>query len=449
MAIHNVEVAIIGAGIGGLATAHHAGYDSSLLIESKPYYSGHVHSEVVEGFTWDDGPHVSFTVNKYVEELLAMFVDDQYEKMVPTVSNYYQGHWIPHPAQINLSAVPEPLRTRCLESFLATRDDNREPANYQEWIDIAFGPVFAATFPAAYTRKYWTVEPAQLATEWIGNRVLKPSVEDVLKGMEPVAGWTGPHYMADKRNRYPTTGGFMGYTHYMGSRARMLLGTSVESVDLPQRRLMLSNGDVVEYKNLVNTMPLKAFIHACINATPELRMQADLLTCTHFLRIDLAVDHPARRPESWFYVYDEDKYSTRVSVMEKFAASNAPANTTAIQVEVYGSEYRALPHDDTAVVKTVIDEMVEMGMIDSPAALRYANHKRVPQGNPIFDHNRKAVIDAIHGFLEPFGVELVGRYGEHRYLMTDACIISGRRAASRVTGKDLGDDPEVFLSKGG
>ena len=42
-----------------------------------------------------------------------------------------------------------------------------------------------------------------------------------------------------------------------------------------------------------------------------------------------------------------------------------------------------------------------------------------------------------------------GRYGEHKYLMTDACIISARRAAERIRGEKPFEDPRVYLSDEG
>ena len=180
----DTKIAIIGAGISGLATSYHLGHRDCAIFEATDHYAGHVHSEVRDGFTWDDGPHISFTTNEYVRSLFAELVDDAYEECPIRPSNYYQGHWIEHPAQTHLYQVPEPLRSECLASFLNTRTDDREPRNYQDWLDQSMGPVFAQNFPAAYTRKYWTTEPANLDTDWIGVRVLKPDVDDVVAGAE-------------------------------------------------------------------------------------------------------------------------------------------------------------------------------------------------------------------------------------------------------------------------
>ena len=449
MPTYNCKNVIIGAGISGLAASYHLERSETVILESTDHYAGHVHSEFVDGFTWDDGPHMSFTVNDYAREFLADMVDQEFDSMPSVASNYYQGHWISHPAQVNLFQVPEPLRTTCLESFLATRDDDRSPNNYQDWLDIAFGPVFASTFPAAYTRKYWTVEPSQLATEWVGNRVMKPSIEQVREGAMNSIGLQSPHYLAGKDTRYPRKGGFMSYTHKMARAADLRLNSPVVSVDLSKRVVRVADGTEYRYENLVSTMPLRKFVK-CIDAAPSVvRDAAERLTATNFLRVDVAVNHPAIRPETWVYVYDEDKYSVRISVTEKFGRSNAPKDTTGIQVEVYGSEYRACPADLEAVKSGVVDELIEMGMIEGREHLRYVNCKFVPQGNPIFDHYRKEAMREITAYLDRNGVHLVGRYAEHKYLMTDACVLSGRRAADRIKGGDGSAFDEVFISSAG
>jgi protoporphyrinogen oxidase len=440
----------LGAGIAGLAVSHHLHHKDTVIFEKQPYYGGHIHTEVVDGFVWDDGPHVSFTSNKYVQCFLADMVEDAYEIVATKASNYFRGNWIAHPAQVNLYQVPEPLRTACLDSFLASRDVEGTPKNYREWIHMAFGEVFAETFPAAYTRKYWTVDPVDLATEWVGNRVMKPAVEEVLAGAKGSIGLQTVHYAVNRESRYPTHGGFMAYTHKMARGATIRLNCALEQVTFGARKLRFSDGSEVSYRRLVSTIPLKTLIQLSTDAPPGVRAAAKMLTCTNFLRVDVAVNHPARRPETWMYVYDEDKLSVRISHMEHFSPNNAPPGCSAIQVEVYGSEYRPVPADLDKVKSTVIAELVEMGLVDDKNAVRYINIKFVPYGNPIFDHNRAAAMQTVTEFLDHQGVLLVGRYGEHKYLMTDACIISARRAAATVTGIDPDTEASaVYLSAAG
>jgi len=119
-----MDTLILGAGLAGLSASYHIGHDKCLILEKHLHNCGHLHSETREGFTWDQGPHVSFTKSDYVRDLFAKSVLGEFDEYEVKIANYYQGHWINHPAQSNLYQVPEPLRSRCLESFLQTRGGN-------------------------------------------------------------------------------------------------------------------------------------------------------------------------------------------------------------------------------------------------------------------------------------------------------------------------------------
>jgi protoporphyrinogen oxidase len=279
---------------------------------------------------------------------------------------------------------------------------------------------------------------------------MKPAVDEVLAGAKGSIGLQTIHYAVNRESRYPTRGGFMGYTHKMARGADIRLSCAARQVTFGSRRVRLEGGSEVSYDRLVSTIPLKMLIRLSTDAPATVRDAAEALTCTQFLRVDVAVNHPARRPETWMYVCDEDKLSVRISHMEHFAPSNAPAGCSAVQVEVYGSEYRAVPTDFQQVKSRVVAELVDMGLVDGADAVRYVNVTFVPSGNPIFDHNRAPALKIITEFLDRHGVLLVGRYGEHKYLMTDACIISARRAAAIAAGKDPDEEGgSVYLSAAG
>ncbi len=210
------------------------------------------------------------------------------------------------------------------------------------------GPVFAETFPAAYTRKYWTTEPANLDTDWIGIRVLKPDLDDVVAGAEGPLG-RSTYYVAGRDARYPSRGGFMAYTHRMAEGADIRYRRPARADRPRQATHVLRRRRRATYEQLVSTMPLPAFVAAAVDAPDSVRDAAALLRCTNFLRVDVAAAHPTRRDELWMYVYDEDKFSVRISITENFSPHNAPPGKTGIQVEVYGSEYRPVPDDHDVV----------------------------------------------------------------------------------------------------
>jgi len=403
------------------------GHNACEIYESKPYFGGHIYSEVRDGFIWDDGPHVSYTDNEYVKTLFAESVKGQYVEYETYVSNYYRGQWIEHPAQSNLYQISEPLRSQCLKSFLESRAQlasQPKPLNYQDWLYQAFGQVFAETFPAAYTRKYWTTDPINLGIDWIGKRVFYPSIEDVSEGAKgPLDRQT---YWVNKW-RYPSFGGFLSYAQMFADNACLRYNKTLVEINFAKRHLKFSDQSQADFKRLVSTIPLPVLIKCAEDAPQDVKDAAALLRCTNFYLVEVAANHPAKRKEQWMYVYDEDKLSTRISIMDHFSPNNAPASRTGISVEVYGSHYRPLPADRDEVSRRVQQELIEMGLLESLDAVISAHVRFVPWGNVIYDHNRRAALDRINEFLDHHGVSSVGRFAEWGYLMTHDCVLQSKR----------------------
>jgi protoporphyrinogen oxidase len=435
-------VTVLGGGISGLAVSYYVGHDKCVIYEADSHYGGHVYSEEQAGCVWDDGPHVSYTRNEYIQQLFSELVAGQFEEVQAEVVNYYQGHWIDHPAQSNLYQVPEPLRTACLKSFLESRVENGNgqppPTNYEQWIHQAFGRVFASTFPAVYTRKYWTREPADLGTDWIGKRVYYPKIEDVTAGAKAPLGRST--YWVNLW-RYPSKGGFYTYTHKLAEGANIAYGKKLVAVNFKDHRLGFEDGTKATFDTLVSTLPLPVLIKCAEDAPADVRDAASQLMATRLLLVRVTANHKSVRKEPWLYVYDHDKISTRVSIQENFSPHNAPPGKTALSVEVCGSNAKPLPTDRNAVVDQVKQELIEMGLLESPAAVDAVSVRYCPWGQVVYDHNRRPALDRINRFLESFGVIRAGRYSQWGYMMTHDCVLRGKKIAEHLANgkQELGD----------
>ncbi len=449
---------ILGAGLSGLSCSWHLGHERCLLLEKDAKPFGHIAAEQRDGFTWDPGPHVSFTKHEYVRTLFAESVGGEFDEYEVNTGNYYRGHWIDHPAQSALHQVPEPLRSQCLESFLQTRTAEpgtaAAPQNYQQWLERAFGPAFANHFPAAYTRKYWTREPADLTTSWVGQRVFYPAVDDV------VAGSKGPlerktHYIT--KVRYPRRGGYQSFAGKLAVGANIRFGAEVIAVDLDARQVFTGDGRCCPFDRLINTLPLPLFVNLCRGVPDGVRQAAAALSCSQLLLVNVRAPHATLRPENWIYVYDEDKLSTRIHYVEKLTPGNAPPGWTGVQAEVYFSRHRPLSASPEQVGERVVDELIEMGLIDSAACAdseQISHHVRYcPWANVIFDHDTVPALDTIWSWLETKGLAreaddldpltdwnalpaqrpapgrlaMAGRFGQWKYYWTDDCVLRGRQ----------------------
>jgi protoporphyrinogen oxidase len=452
-------ILILGAGLAGIATSHHIGHDSCLVVEKTHRPLGHVASETVDGFTWDQGPHVSFTKHEYVRELFADGVDGAFEEYEVKVGNHYRGHWIDHPAQTALHQVPEPLRSECLRSFLESRpaagQEPSAPADYAAWLQASLGPVFARHFPAVYTRKYWTVAAAELSTDWVGGRVLKPDPQDVIDGSRGPLART-MHYIS--KVRYPSRGGYQAFAAKMARGCRIRHGAEVVHVDLTQRQVHLASGERIGFTHLVNTLPLPVFLHACAGLPAEVRDAADALSCSQLMLVNAALPHATRRPEHWLYVYDDDMLSTRINFTERLSPHNAPPGWSGVQTEVYFSRHRPLDMGADALARRVLDELVAMGIADA-GAKAHVHTRFAPWANVIFHHATAPALETIWRWLERQGLErsaddthpltdwsragtapaegrlfMAGRFGQWKYFWSDDCVLRGRQLGHALRG---------------
>ncbi|MGH8588704.1 MAG: protoporphyrinogen/coproporphyrinogen oxidase [Gammaproteobacteria bacterium] len=432
------RVAIIGSGMAGYGAAHRLEEEGirPVLFEQRDHYGGHTASHRVEaGFTFDEGPHVSFTADRRIQNLLAANISDDYETIYARVNNYWHGHWIKHPVQVNLHGLPTELVLRILGDFIATA--HREPppiTNYEEWLRASLGDALAETFPMEYTRKYHTTDARNLTTDWIGPRLYRPKLGEVLAGaLSPET--DDVHYITEFR--YPRNGGFVSYLRGFMERVDVRLKHRVVGIAPTERRLSFSNGGAAEYDRLISSVPLPDLV-PMIEGTPRDVVEAsERLACSEVVVVNVGVERPDLLHAHWSYFYDPDVLFARLSTPHLQSAHNVPDGAGSLQAECYFSKkYRPLWMDREQVIERVIGDLRTCGILrdDDRILLRQAMHIR--HANVIFDHDRADAVAIIHGYLDELGIGYCGRYGEWGYLWTDESFISGERAAERILAAD-------------
>lgn len=429
----NLNVAIIGSGVAGLAALDKL-LDADLracAYEAQPTWGGHTRSDLVEGFTFDEGPHVSFTKDDRVRETFARGAGEVLE-IDASIANTYDGKWILHPAQCHLYGLDAELIARCIIDLAAAQSAPREAETYADWCRSAFGSTFAETFPFAYTRKYWTVPATELGIDWIGERVYAPAFEDVVRGALLPNNQGRFHYLS--KVRYPARGGFQSFLGSMVHPDNIESNRRVVEVDPWAHRLTFEDGTEVEFEHLISTMPLPDLVNAIdpLRVPSDVRDASDALLCTSLVLVDIAVERPDLCAHHWFYSYDDDVSFSRVSFPHMLSPANAPRGHGAIQAEIYHSRGRALPCSPALLPERVISELFAIGVLHSKSEVLWARHREVPYANVVFDHHRSQALDTIRPWIEERGIVLAGRYGEWGYFWTDDAARSGWSAADSV-----------------
>ncbi|MEM8932679.1 MAG: FAD-dependent oxidoreductase [Acidobacteriota bacterium] len=428
-----VEHLVLGAGMAGLGAAHRfrdAGHDA-LLVDRRDHLGGHASTKVADGFVFDEGPHVSFTRDERLQALFADGVDGRYETLKTRVDNHWRGHWIKHPAPCNLHGLPTDLVVDIVRDFVAARDaDPSQATHYADWLIATYGRTFAETFPMVYGKKYHTADARDMTTDWLGPRLYRPSLDEVLRGaLEPET--PDVHYV--DHFRYPTDGGFVAFLRKLAAASTIELEREVVSIDPRQRSVRFAGGRSIDYRHLISSLPLPELI-ARIEGTPrEVVEAAGRLACTVCVLVDLGVDREDVGTAHWTYVYDEDIVFTRLSAPHRFSPNTVPDGASSLQAELYFSDkYRPLTVEPASLLEPTVRDLRRLGLLRDDDRLLHRDVRVVQYANIIFDHDRQPALDLVFGYLDELGIATCGRYGRWGYQWTDESFVSGENAARAV-----------------
>ena len=112
------------------------------------------------------------------------------------------------------------------------------------------------------------------------------------------------------------------------------------------------------------------------------------------------------------------------------SATNAPPGHGSIQAEVYFSDkYRPLSKSADDCIETVIADLRRTGTLREEDKIVSRHTSLVQHANVIFDLDRTAALETVHGYLDDLKIAYCGRYGDWGYMWTDESYISGERAA--------------------
>ena len=428
------KICVLGTGMAGYGAAHRLREmgDEPVLFDKQGHFGGHTSSFLYEGkYTFDEGPHVSFTKNERLQRLFAEAVGGDYETLHTKVNNYWQGHWVKHPAQINLYGLPADLIIRVIEDFVAAQhSEHGDITNYEQWLRASFGNTFAETFPMKYTRKYHTTDARNMSLDWIGPRLYQAKLDEVLRGaLLPAT--ADVHYIAGFR--YPTRGGFVSYLKRFLESADVRLGHKVIRIDPGQKELAFSNGQRVTYRGLVSSIPLPELVPLIANVPREVSDAAARLACSEVVIVNLVIDRSDLLDAHWTYIYDEDVFFTRLSTPHLQSPHNVPASCGSIQAECYYSrKYRPLDRPAEACIDPVVQDLRRIGVLRDSDQIMFKNVMHIDYANVIFDLERASSLKIVHGFLDEIGIAYCGRYGDWEYIWTDESFVSGERAAERA-----------------
>lgn len=422
---------ILGAGIAGLSANHRL---KEKKIQSKCYemdsqYGGLCANFQIDGFTFDKFVHLSFTKD---EEVQTVFSEStEHFSHYPEAVNYADGIWIRHPVQNNIYKLPTKEKIKIIKSFIKKPEAN-EVGNYEEWLKAQYGEYFAEKYPMRYTRKYWGLDAKEMGTEWAGERMFIPALDEILfSAFEPET----ENVFYAKEMRYPIKGGYQSFLSGFADEERIAYNKKVIQIDEEKKLIYFEDGNCVAYDNLISTIPLPELVNCLSYPDKKVLTASKELMYTSGYIISIGLNKQKSFPALWFYIYDEDIFPARVYSPSMKSMYNAPDGKSSLQAEVYFSNQSTIAKSQTEILDNTISKLVSIGLFSEEdvevSDIRFIKYANVICDREI-DRNRKCIKD----YLDNHGIILAGRFGEWKYYWSDQSYLSGKHAADVLIDRE-------------
>jgi protoporphyrinogen oxidase len=428
-AILKTRTVIVGAGISGLSTAFHLGHEC-LLLEQNDRPGGLCHTVRRNGFLFDNPGHVLHADDASCARLVDLLGRDAFAALRRRAFVYTHGTYTHYPFQTSLHGLPPEVVNDCVSGFReAASGDPACPArSFRDWALAAFGPGIARHFLFPYTRKLFGRPPEELTADWAERFIPRPALDDVLRGAAaPRASDIGYH----ARLFYPRSGGIQTLPRLLAARlpAPPRLGAEVVAVELDEAVVVLSDGARLPYRHLVSTMPLPELVRRLRPLPPAIADAAAALRHVSVLNYNLAV---ARRPlfeGHWIYFPEPAFPFYRVGFPGRISPETLPAAGDTLHAEI---AFHGAPPDETALREDVRAGLRQAGLLRSGDVVLHEGFTTDPYAYVVYDHERRAATETLHGLLAEHDIYSIGRYGRWEYSTIGDAFAAGRDAAERI-----------------
>ena len=433
---------ILGSGIAGVSAGYHlekAG-ESVVIYEKDNDWGGLCGNFTIDGFRFDRFVHFTFAPDDYIKNI---FEESSPTYLHPPVSyNYRNGYWLKHPAQNNLHPLPVDEKVKIIEDFVnRPQKDISDLQNYEDWLRTQYGNYFAENFPFKYTRKYWGVEPKELETKWVGNRLHVSPLSEVLRGSYEEQ---AENFYYTKFMKYPKKGGFRSILNNCRKGLDIRFNKEAVKINPQEKTVTFKDGTSIKYSRLISSLPLPEIVKMIDNIPPEVKDAGQKLMHTSGYMVSLGFNRPDVAKHLWFYIYDEDILPARVYSPNLKSADNVPDGCSSLQAEIFfankggaditesgktASGWKVPSADE--VLKNTIEKLVEMGLFKEEEILvkdiRFEKYANVIFDKDIYK-NRKIVLDYLH----KVGIESIGRFGKWEYFWTHQAFEDGKQIAKHL-----------------
>ena len=426
-------IAIIGAGLAGLAAAFHLKGREFRIFEQEARPGGLCRTEARDGFRFDHAGHLLHFREPRLRDWVKELLGDNWMEHERRSAIFSQGVLTPYPFQAHTCGLPRDTVLECVVGFIQARLQAEQkvpaPEDFHGWALHTFGPGFARHFFFPFNEKLWQRDLREMTADWVSWAIPRPSIEEVVAGaIGPETGKFGynPTFL------YPRQGGIESLAQALaGAVGRIETNRRVAEVHPKEREIVLQDGERVHYTKMIATLPLPELIRRIRGAPEEIAAASRGLKHVSVLCLNLGLTGPPVSDRHWIY-FPEPKL--RFYRADFYSGYNpGPPGRQALALEI-SLRPEALAEAQSDLIASCRQAFQEAGWIRDQHQVIHQSTIPIPYAYVVYDRHRQKRLPKILAYLRSLDIYPAGRYARWEYgTMTDA-LAQGQAAAGEVGG---------------
>ena len=415
---------IIGAGISGLTFASYC-KENYLIIEKDGEVGGYCKTHYNRDYVWDYAGHFfHFKTDEFKKKFIDSLDKNDFVTQDKKTFIYFDDKLIDFPFQTHIHELSKDKFIDCLYDLF----NKEEKENYDNFLDMLygkFGKSITEMFLKPYNEKLYAVDLTKLDKDAMGRFFPYADIKAIIDNMKQ-----NKVNSYNNTFMYPKKGAQVIIDVLMKDidENKILLNSVIQSINLEDKKVILTDGTEIYYEYLINSMPFDKFLKLTNNK--EYIDFSNELTYNKVLVFNLGFNKKSKyNDHHWLYFPDKNINFYRVGFYDNILG----ADKLSMYIEIGYPKGAVITDEDiNRQLSLTLDNLKKCGIIDDTFSLEAYESIVMDPAYVHIDAQNDLKVRKIMKDLANKNVYSVGRYGAWTYCSMEDCMVEAKELSEKI-----------------
>lgn len=415
---------IIGAGISGLTFASYC-KENYLIIEKDSEVGGYCKTHYNKDYVWDYAGHFfHFKTDEFKKKFIDSLDKNDFVTQDKKTFIYFDDKLIDFPFQTHIHELSKDKFIDCLYDLF----NKEEKENYDNFLDMLygkFGKSITEMFLKPYNEKLYAVDLTKLDKDAMGRFFPYADIKAIIDNMKQ-----NKVNSYNNTFMYPKKGAQVIIDVLMKDidENKILLNSVIQSINLEDKKVILTDGTEIYYEYLINSMPFDKFLKLTNNK--EYIDFSNELTYNKVLVFNLGFNKKSKyNDHHWLYFPNKNINFYRVGFYDNILG----ADKLSMYIEIGYPKGTVITDEDiNRQLSLTLDNLKKCGIIDDTFSLVAYESIVMDPAYVHIDAQNDLKVRKIMKDLANKNVYSVGRYGAWTYCSMEDCMVEAKELSEKI-----------------